>query len=83
MRLTLPPECMAVKGESTGIRWGCCWRRRGSCITSFLFRTKNLLTIDLSHVLLDLVQVDDRLQRMLRYSLETFLRMEKEKLDAA
>lgn len=47
------------------------------------FAQKNLLTIDLSHMLPDLVQVDDRLQRMLRYSLETFLGMEKVKLDAA
>ena len=47
------------------------------------FAQKNLLTIDLSHVLPDLVQVDDRLQRMLRYSLETFLGMEQEKEDAA
>lgn len=47
------------------------------------FAQKNLLMIDLSHVLPDLVQVDDRLQRMLRYSLETFLGMEKEKEGAA
>ena len=39
---------------------------------------KNLLTIDLSHVLPDLVQVDDRPQRMLRYSLATFFGMQKE-----
>jgi ActR/RegA family two-component response regulator len=38
---------------------------------------KNLLSIDLSNMLPDLVQVDDRLQRMLRYSLETFFGINK------
>lgn len=36
-----------------------------------------LLSIDVSNMLTDLVQVDDRLQRMLRYSLETFLGIEE------
>lgn len=38
---------------------------------------KNLLSVNLNNVLPDLVQVDDRLQRMLRYSLETFLGIEQ------
>jgi hypothetical protein len=47
------------------------------------FAQKNLFTIDLSHVLRDLVQVDDRPQRMLRYSPETFLGMDEKNEDAA
>jgi hypothetical protein len=37
---------------------------------------RNLLSVDISNLLPDLLEVDDRLHRMLRYSLEAFLTLE-------
>ena len=34
---------------------------------------KNLLTIEISHLIPDLLEIDDRMNRMLRYSLEAYL----------